>query len=268
MTSLLTEGDAMRRILASAILVFNLGPIDGMAQEGLSPEEIIRFLPNAEYTNLEHYDLSQAQGEPAWPLFHHFFQTRNALLGNRNPMGNPLPEEYHGREESLTSARFQATTTKELFMTPPAEGKNLRTKAAKFVDGPVQSVRPVGEPDADGTQRYEVAIAGGDILTVIRSAEAEQILADATDKGYLEQTGQLPDGQPIYRFESKDWRDQKVTLHALQAATGEILVAERIESLRQMLKAAAGETSILDHPDRSELIAVLSDLGRYPDGIE
>jgi hypothetical protein len=224
--------------VALSASLFLLSAAQVFSQETLRADDILRWFPYGDYSDIKHKDfLRLAKGE-AYPLYEEFLDNPDMETEI-----NILPETLRKEIDSYTTAKLLKLKKRKL----PAE---IIPPDVKDSGGRPVELRSITFMSNEGEE-----------LAVYRYTALDLLVEEAFKKGEIITTDYTYEGRPIFSFRSAEDREKEYFAYA--EATGELAVASDLQLLLAMAASGTGQDlNILDDETYIDIIDLIPDLGQ------
>ena len=226
--------------LAVAVVLFVAFAVPALAQGEKNPEEIFKYFPKGKYQEINYFNLEMMRAEKGWPLYKELYMA----FGDRYQLESKLPEVLFKEVKSFVNGGIVTKIESKKL------NKVVKESFPDFGDLPRTDVNFMAPING----YYYHFFGNCNNLYVFEFADSSTALAEAVKDGKLDKTDKLIDGKSLYILTHKNDKGEASDYFLLETEPGEVVMANSIQSLKQMLETSKGlAPSLLEDQEYHQL---------------
>lgn len=237
-------------LISAMLLVLALAAV---AQEKPNPKEALRWYPDGTYARFGLYETAALREAEAYAVFKQMFaMSGDSMFG----MDVPVSEEFTDKADYFCFAHIITPTNAE------AQSK-LRAEIEKAVEG-----KERGEIDEEKLERLTERMKRhheSDRLWIFSVPELDLLVETALKNNSFARSGKKILGRPLYALRDSGNNDRKgseANMYAWASAGGELLVADKPETVLSMVSAGeGGGMRMIDNQKYSAFLGYVKEFG-------
>ena len=221
-------------------ILWFLLPCNCASQEKPPLEELLRWLPEGGYQEIEHFDREEFLGTCPRELLQDYILVGNKILPERKPL---LPPTLAGHYTSSTVAQVA--------------GLGIKTMEVRLPDGTtrIENRKCAIVVEIDGLKHG--GWSPGRWLLIYRFDDLDALVSQAVERGEISPLEERIGKRPLLKFRRSD--DDR-EYYGYASLSQEFLVADDLKDLRRMVRTGlAGTLPVFESMDLTDLIDIASE---------